>query len=124
MLHLLRAKNGVPYGLSPSLMIPNKYAVVNKDKNLVSVKRERRWGALKTVRDGQKEKITISCSLCTRHEEEIAHELVVWESVRGQRSRRRGAVTYLDNLKEDNNLKNAVEMRKMMFVREEWNSPS
>ena len=57
---------------------------------------------------------------CIRHEEEIAHQLVMWEPKRGQRSRGRRAVTYLDNLKEDTNLEDAAEIRSMMTNREEW----
>ena len=57
---------------------------------------------------------------CIRHEEEIAHQLLMWEPKRGQRSRERRAVTYLDNLKEGTNLEDAAEIRNMMMNREEW----
>ena len=57
---------------------------------------------------------------CIRHEEEIAHQLVLWEPKRGQRNRGRRAVTYLDNLKEDTNLEDAGEIRIKMMNREEW----
>ena len=52
---------------------------------------------------------------CVRHEEEIAHHLILWEPTRGRR-----AVTFIDNLKEDTNLEDAAEIKKWMENREEW----
>ena len=49
---------------------------------------------------------------CVRHEEEIAHHLILWEPTRGNRGRGRRAVTYIDNLKEDTNLEDAAEIKK------------
>ena len=57
---------------------------------------------------------------CVRHEEEIAHHLVLWEPKRGQRNRGRRTVNYLDNLKEDTNLEDAGEIRRWMNNRDEW----
>ena len=57
---------------------------------------------------------------CMRHEEEMAHKLILWEPKQGKRGRGRPATTYIDNLLEDTGLHDTNELRKTMLDRERW----
>ena len=46
---------------------------------------------------------------CVRHEDEIAHHLVLWEPTRGTRNKGRRGITFIDNLKEDTSVWSALE---------------
>ena len=57
---------------------------------------------------------------CIRHSEEIANILVLWEPTKGNRSRGRQAVNYIDVLKKDTQLEEAEEIRTAMMNRIVW----
>ena len=56
---------------------------------------------------------------CLRHNDEIAHNLILWESQFGRRNRGKQKYSYIDNLKEDTDLKDIDEIRKVMIDRGE-----
>ena len=55
-----------------------------------------------------------------RHDEELAHNLVLWEPTRGRRNRGRQAVRYTDVLKQDTGLESTEELKTAMKDRQEW----
>ena len=56
---------------------------------------------------------------CIRHNEEATHNLIFWEP-KGKRKQGRRAVTFVDNLKEDNDLEEIDEIRNVMMMRDVW----
>ena len=56
---------------------------------------------------------------CLRHNDEIAHNIILWEPKFGRRNRGRQKYSYIDNLKEDIYLKDIDEIRKVMIDRGE-----
>ena len=54
---------------------------------------------------------------CLRHNDEIAHNLILWEPKFGRSNRGRQQYSYIDKLKEDTDLKDIYEIRKVMIVR-------
>ena len=61
---------------------------------------------------------------CVRHPEEEASKLVLWEPDRGSKNVGRGAVTYIDNLKQDTGLETVEEIRTAMMDRSGWRKRS
>ena len=61
---------------------------------------------------------------CVRHPEEEASKLVLWEPDRGSKNIGRGAVTYIDNLKQDTGLETVEEIRTAMMDRSGWRKRS
>ena len=57
---------------------------------------------------------------CHRHPQEIASQLVFWEPTRGQPSRGRPAVNYIDNMKADTNLSEVADIKNLMEDRKLW----
>ena len=57
---------------------------------------------------------------CLRHPDTIASKFVLWEPTKGQRSRGRPRITYIDNLKSDAGLTEVAELRSLMIDREGW----
>ena len=55
-----------------------------------------------------------------RHDNELAHNLVLWEPTRGRRNRGRQPVKYTDVLKQDTGLESMDELRTAMMDRDEW----
>ncbi|KAI8500943.1 hypothetical protein Bbelb_210380 [Branchiostoma belcheri] len=51
---------------------------------------------------------------CIRHPDILASSLVLWEPLKGKRSRGRPRVTFLDNLRKDTNLQDTREIKKAM----------
>ena len=65
---------------------------------------------------------------CLRHNDEIAHNLMLWELKFGRRNLEKQKYSYIENLKEDTDLKYIDEIRKVMIDRgrlqgEDENSP-
>ena len=77
------------------------------------------YGNLPKLTEIVKERRLQLAGHCVRHEDEIAHHLVLWEPTRGTRNRGRRGITFIDNLKEDTGLECAGEL--MMNSRKEWN---
>ena len=57
---------------------------------------------------------------CVRHTDIVASKLVLWEPTKGQRSRGRPRISYIDNLKSDAGLTDVRELRSLMTDREDW----
>jgi len=55
-----------------------------------------------------------------RHNEELAHNLVLWEPTRVRRNRGRQPVSYTDVLKQDTGLESMDELKTAMLDRNEW----
>ena len=55
-----------------------------------------------------------------RHDNELAHNLVLWEPTRGRRNRGRQSVRYTDVLKQDTGLESMDELRTAMMDRDKW----
>ena len=77
------------------------------------------YGNLPKLTEIVKERRLQLAGHCVRHEDEIAHHLVLWEPTRRRRNRRRG-ITFIDNLKEDTGLECAGELKVMMNNRKVW----
>ena len=56
---------------------------------------------------------------CLRHNDEIAHNLILWEPKFGRINGGRQKYSYIDNLKEDTDLKDIDQIRKVMIDRGE-----
>ena len=52
---------------------------------------------------------------CLCHNDEIAHNLILWELKFGRRNLGIQKYSYIDNLKEDTDLKDIDEIRKVMI---------
>ncbi|KAI8513748.1 hypothetical protein Bbelb_080720 [Branchiostoma belcheri] len=57
---------------------------------------------------------------CIRHPDILASSLVLWEPLKGKRSRGRPRVTFLDNLRKDTNLQDTREIKKAMEDKVLW----
>ena len=57
---------------------------------------------------------------CIRHDDEVAHDLILWQPTSGKSNRGRKAVTYIDNLKKDTGLDDVNEIRNVMMIRDDW----
>ena len=55
-----------------------------------------------------------------RHDDELAHNLVLWEPTRGRRNRGRQPVRYTDVLKQDTGLESMDELKTAMLDRNDW----
>ena len=55
-----------------------------------------------------------------RHDNEIAHKLVLWEPTNGISRRDRKTITFVDNLREDIGLDDIHEIKTMMLDRDVW----
>ena len=55
-----------------------------------------------------------------RHEEILAHQLLLWEPLHGHRRRGRPHLTYVDVLKSDTGLDDSKEINKLMLDRQIW----
>ena len=55
-----------------------------------------------------------------RHNEELAHNLVLWEPTGGRRNRGRQPVSYTDVLKQDTGLESIDELKTAMLDRNDW----
>ena len=55
-----------------------------------------------------------------RHEDLIAHKLLLWEPSQGARGRGRPALTYVDTIRGDTELNNTDEIRRLMEDRLLW----
>ena len=55
-----------------------------------------------------------------RYDEELAHNLVLWEPTRGRRNRGRQAVRYTGVLKQDTGLESTEELKTDMKESQEW----
>ena len=55
-----------------------------------------------------------------RHDDELAHNLVLWEPTRGRRNRGRQPVRYTDVLKQDTELESMNELKTAMLDRNDW----
>ena len=55
-----------------------------------------------------------------RHNNEMAHELVLWEPTNGSARRGRKTITFVDNLREDIGLDGINEIKTMMLDRDVW----
>ena len=61
---------------------------------------------------------------CLHNNDEIAHYLILWEPKFGRRNRGKQKYSYIDNLKEDPDLKDIDEIRKVMIDRGDCNAKS
>ena len=59
---------------------------------------------------------------CIRHDDLVAHKLILWEPTHGHRSRGRPKLSYVDNLRKDMELKCTDEIRALMNDRTLWRS--
>ena len=57
---------------------------------------------------------------CTRHPEEEASKLVLWQPQHGKTNRGRRANTFIDSLLKDTGLESVEEMRNAMLDRKIW----
>lgn len=55
-----------------------------------------------------------------RHEDLIAHKLLLWEPGQGTRGRGRPALTFVDTLRSDTELVNTIEIGRLMDDRQLW----
>ena len=55
-----------------------------------------------------------------RHEELIAHKLLLWEPLHGARGRGRPPLTFVDTIRRDTELDNTDEIRRLMTDRQLW----
>ena len=55
-----------------------------------------------------------------RNDNELTHNLVLWEPTRGRRNRGRQLVRYTDVLKQDTGLESMDELKTAMMDRDEW----
>ena len=55
-----------------------------------------------------------------RHDNEMAHKLVLWEPTNGSARRGRKTITFVDNLREDIGLDDINEIKTMMLDRDVW----
>ena len=55
-----------------------------------------------------------------RHDNEMAHKLVLWEPTHGSARRGRKTITFVDNLREDIGLDDINEIKTMMLDRDVW----
>ena len=56
----------------------------------------------------------------TRHANEIANKLVLWQPMKGRTSRGRRQITYADVLLEDTGMERVKQLKTIMEDREEW----
>jgi len=55
-----------------------------------------------------------------RHDDLVAHQLLLWEPIHGDRGRGRPAITFVDTLRGDTGLKGTDEIRGLMADRKLW----
>ena len=55
-----------------------------------------------------------------RHDNEMAHKLVLWEPTNRSARRGRKTITFVDNLREDIELDDINEIKTMMLDRDVW----
>ena len=57
---------------------------------------------------------------CTRHEDEIANKLVLWQPTDGRVKRGRQKINYIDVLLQDTGVTSTAELKTIMLDRSDW----